>query len=271
MFTQLKKIDYRPFKIGHIRKINKYANKFLLIILKTICFSTILFTKTSFTQEDKAHWQKLKPGLLYKQYSHDELTPFAKLHVLEIDLDKINLAYCLLNKKTTALESTLNSDAIVAFNGAFFSPSYSPIGLRISKGNTLSNYKNISWWQIFSIENNHASINKYNELNKLKNISFAIQSGPALIVKNQIIKKLKKSYARRTAIGIKKNGHVIVVVTENTQITTTFLANFMNNKLQCEDALNLDGGGSTQLSINLPNYQYQVIGLTQLPDAICLF
>lgn len=259
-------------KNRYIRKKQQYLYFFQKRALNLILMLTLsIYTSISQAQEetDVSQWKELTAGLKYKVIYPSKINPFAQLHIFELDLNKINISFCPLKKVMTAKMSAIKSNALVALNGAFFSPSYTPIGLRISNGKIWSKYKNISWWRIFYIENNKAYINNLNTFNSMSNISFAIQSGP-ILVKNGRIPKLKDSFASRTAIGIKKNGHIIMVVSENTQVTTTFIAKFMKNKLKCYNALNLDGGGSTQMYINTQNVSSQVIGLTKLPDPICL-
>ena len=78
-----------------------------------------------------------------------------------------------------------------------------------------------------------------------RNTEFAIQAGPRLVVKGKAL-KLKAQYARRTALGIERGGrHVLLVVVQEAIKTETLAALML--KLGCHQALNLDGGSSTQL------------------------
>lgn len=123
---------------------------------------------------------------------------------------------------------------------------------------------------MFYISNHKAYIKKSSNFKYSNKINFAIQAGPPLIV-NDKIPKLKKGAASRTALAINNKGHIILVVTEFTQISTTFLANFLKKELNCKNALNLDGGGSSQLYINQSKLKHHILGLTPLPDPICLY
>ncbi len=44
----------------------------------------------------------------------------------------------------------------------------------------------------------------------------------------------------------------------------------MRDKLGCYHALNLDGGGSTQLYVNINDFKRIVTGRVEVPDPICL-
>ncbi len=258
------------------RKRHKYFHSLRLFFKRlNICilFILIFLGHTSVTANaiiTNNQWRTLAPGLTYKPFTPKELSPFATLHVFDIDLIKINIRFCPIKQLMTAAESARVTNAIMAFNGAFFSKENTPLGLRVSNGEILSPFKKISWWQIFSIQQSQAKIGKIKQKKLFNKLSFAIQAGPILIKDNKIV-SLKEGLAARTALGLKNNGHVMVVISEHTLITTTFIARFMKQELSCYDALNLDGGSSTQLYVNIPNVKQQVLGLVKLPDPICLF
>ena len=103
-----------------------------------------------------------------------------------------------------------------------------------------------------------------------KNIDFAVQSGTRLII-NGNIPSLKPGFAERSALGITKDGKIIILVTKNTPITTTYLANLMQDKpLNCVNAINLDGGSSSQLFANFDNLKINSLGFSEISDAILI-
>jgi exopolysaccharide biosynthesis protein len=66
---------------------------------------------------------------------------------------------------------------------------------------------------------------------------------------------------------------VILLATENLLLSTTDLATIMRNKtadggLECVDAINFDGGHSTQLYTRLQNFNLQVPSFTAVADAV---
>jgi exopolysaccharide biosynthesis protein len=108
---------------------------------------------------------------------------------------------------------------------------------------------------------------------KNKEIEFAIQSGPRLVVNGKIPLSLKPGMDSRTALGITKNNDIILVATENLRLTTTQLASVMlafqiDGGLGCVDALNLDGGSSTQLYASFKNFYLDIAGYSAVTDAI---
>ena len=70
-------------------------------------------------------------------------------------------------------------------------------------------------------------------------------------------------------MGISPDGRVIILVTENAPMTTTALAElFRSPPLNCKEALNLDGGSSSQLYADIGSLQLNVHGFSNVSDAI---
>jgi uncharacterized protein YigE (DUF2233 family) len=217
-------------------------------------------------------WQVLSDGLSYRPFHPKSLSPFATLHVFDIDPQKYRLTYCANKTKqsTTAQQAVIDNQAVLAFNGAFFSTDNQPLGLRVQQGKILSKYKPISWWGIFYINNRQAFIKSSKNFHFNKQIDFAVQAGPRLLIDGKI-PKLKPGVANRTAIGLSKQGHLLVVITKHAAISTHFLATFFSKQLNSEQAINLDGGSSSQFFANIKDFKPHVSGYTAIPDPICVF
>ncbi len=238
------------------------------------CFKRIVFTFFIFVitqQNGLAAWQKLNHGIEYRQIKLKSLSPFSELHAFKINLDKVKLNYCEVKKPPTTVDKSAQANkADIIINGAFFSPEHKPLGLRVRHGQVLSALKPISWWAVFYIKNNHAYITPNKHYHHSKNISFAIQAGPRLLVNGQI-PKLKPGLAERTALGITKEGKLILLVTERTAISTSQLAQIMRQHLHCQYAINLDGGSSTQLYAKFKQFARNVHGFSEIPDPLCVW
>lgn len=215
-------------------------------------------------------WEPLSPGLKYQQFKLSSINPFASIHAFDIDLDVLNMDFCNIDAPSTAKEGAKQTQALLAFTGAFFSTQNKPLGLRLSQGRILNKLKPISWWSVFYIHNKTPAITPSHQFVYNKMISFALQAGPRLLI-NKHIPQLKTGDAQRTALGIRADNHVLVVVTEHALISTLTLAQFMRDKLNCMSAINLDGGSSSQLYVNVEGFRRHVIGLSNLPDPICVY
>jgi exopolysaccharide biosynthesis protein len=217
-------------------------------------------------------WKMIGPGIEYLDLDRDRLPQWSHIHAFRLDMQYQELGVVLAKDTPSQNGSAPNfkrySHSLIAINGGFFTPKREPIGLRISNHQVLNPLKLISWWGVFSIQNQRASITSPYDFHHHNNIDFAIQAGPRLLIAKKI-PALKPGFANRTALGITANGQVILLVTENLPITTTELAKIMRKQpLNCIDALNLDGGGSTQLFAHMRHFHLDVPGFSQVSDAV---
>ncbi|MFA5959304.1 MAG: phosphodiester glycosidase family protein [Tatlockia sp.] len=234
-------------------------------------FSTLLFFLLASMNAFADGWRVLAPGISYQDLDSDFLTPWSHIHAFRIDLH--NNRFSLLSAKDLSREyASIDeyaefSHALLAINGGFFDNHYHPLGLRIDKKSVKNPAKNISWWGIFYLKNNKAYLTTINHFNP-ESIDFAIQSGPRLVINNRI-PPLKTGRAERTALGITHDGQIIVLVTDNMPLSTTELAQRMKDEpLHCENALNLDGGSSSQLRARIHSFQLDVHGFSNVSDAV---
>jgi uncharacterized protein YigE (DUF2233 family) len=217
-------------------------------------------------------FRTLAPGIEYCDLNQNILIPWSHIHVFRIDLKKNRLDLVLANQLSlhnASVEALAHySRALIAINGGFFDQNYQPLGLRISKQQQHSPLKQISWWGIFYINNKTPHLSSLSQYSHNKHMDFAIQSGPRLLI-NGRIPTLKPGYAERSALGITDDGRLIILVTNNAPMTTTALAHRMKlPPLNCHDALNLDGGSSSQLSAHMGLFQIHVHGFAHVSDAI---
>lgn len=221
-------------------------------------------------------WRTLKPGMEYSELKLEADTAWGTIHAFRIDPRRyhFSLAFAKDQAKQSSSVKQLAQleDAMIAVNGGFFSPELQPMGLRIKNGIVRQRLKPISWWGVFYNKNGRYSIASQRSFRLQKSIPFAIQAGPRLIV-NGKIPRLKGGVAERTAVGITRDHKIILLVTDDAQLTTTQLAKLMrksnkNNGLNCYNALNLDGGHSTQLYAKVDKFTLDIIGFSSVTDAL---
>ena len=217
-------------------------------------------------------WREITPGIEYLDLPGQKLPMWTHIHAFRIDLHRQELAIVLAktipsSDQIYAPNFKRYSHSLMAINGGFFSSKSNPLGLRISHYQQINPLKPISWWGVFYIKNQKAHMVNLNGFHA-KDPEFAIQAGPRLLVNKDIL-ALKPGLANRSAIGIDTNGQVIILVTENLPLSTTELASIMRNPpLNCEQALNLDGGNSSQLYAHMKQFHLNVLGLSEVSDAI---
>lgn len=228
----------------------------------------IFYTATIYA----SNWQRLTKGVKYLDITSNK-SPWSHIHVFKIKLQDnqfiLSSARDLGLKQAFVRELGESEEAIIAINGGFFDADFNPLGLRISNNNKINALKPVSWWGIFYIDNNVADIIA-NTTFAAKNIIFAVQSGPRLIVNGKTL-SLRAGKDERTALGINAKGEVIIVVTEHNPMTTTELALFMQARpILAINAINLDGGSSTQLYVDTPHLHLDIHGFSMVADAIII-
>ncbi len=231
----------------------------------------------SYSQARPTVWQTLAPGLEYVRMSGDvNSTHERQIHAFRIDLTAYQLQLSLASDhglSTASVRSLAERHhAIVAINGGFFSPEAKPLGLRVQSRKLRVPFKPISWWGIFYTKGSRAYVISSAAYRRSIPMDFAVQVGPRLLVKSSI-PALKGGIAQRSALGITKSGKVVIVATDHYPLTTTELAQILrrpeaNGGLGCRDALNLDGGRSTQIYAKLGRFQVNVPNLNTVTDAI---
>lgn len=237
-------------------------------IIFSLFLSCWLFTALAYAKT----WQNLTPGIEYLDLSYRSLSQWSHIHVFRVDLQNMQLSLFLAKNLpqhyASAQEFRRYGHSLLAINGGFFNPDKTPLGLRISEKQVLNPLRHISWWGVFLIAKQHAMIVSPYDFHYKKNIEFAIQSGPRLLIGGQI-PHLRPGYANRSALGIDAQGKVLMVVTENLPISTTSLAQILKDPpLNCVDALNLDGGSSSQLYAKIGNFNLDVPGFSHVSDAV---
>lgn len=238
------------------------------------CISLLIFANIAHAEQ--VTWQSLKPGLEYASIPIGENNLKGQLHAFKINLNKyqLHLATASAISRNAATAQTLGEkhNALVAINGGFFSPDRQLLGLRVDNGDIINPVRPISWWSVFYVKNNKAYITRAKYYHHSNSVSFAVQAGPRLVI-NGRIPSLKPGLDERSAICINRNGQVIIAATENTPISTQTLAQTLDASekdggLGCYNALNLDGGSSSQLYASIDKFTLNVPNFNQVTDAI---
>lgn len=234
--------------------------------------SRILLFLLSMNAYSALQWHQLSAGIEYQDLKGGLPSPWSHIHVFRVDLSKNRLglisAKSLGMKNASADQFAEHSKALIGVNGGFFDQNFRPLGLRINRYKITNPLKKISWWGIFYIKNNQAYISSMNQFNYNHDIEFAIQSGPRLLI-NETIPSLKPGMAERSALGITAEGKIIILVTNNMALTTRQLAKIMKAPpLSCIDAINLDGGSSSQLYAHIQSFILNVHSFSNVSDAI---
>lgn len=234
-----------------------------------------------FAWAEATHWQALSPGLSYTQMALPQMEGnHGDLYAFKFSPKRYTLSLSRAvdtgHTGSDVISLAEQANALIAVNGGFFSPNSAPLGLRVRQGQVLNPIKPISWWGVFRIEKGQPYVTTWQDFKMNPDVSFVTQAGPRLLI-NGRIPSLKQGNADRTALCITKQGDVVVLATANASLTLQQLAQLIRSPahqggLDCVDALNLDGGTSTQMyakvdgiDVNVPNFKSLVDAVIVVP------
>lgn len=160
--------------------------------------------------------------------------------------------------------------AVAAANGGYFDNEGRSLGLRVS-GGVKRTRMHLTRWGVFYVTADRARIldaKEYAAATRGRKVAEAVQCGPVLVANGRTA-KLKPQTARRTGIGVDRQGHVVLAVADGGARLDAW-ARLWANQLGCPNALNLDGGPSTQLSLRTADAEAEVDGGWGTPDAVVI-
>ncbi len=266
---------HKTLKKKEIEKTQKQGAAFshlslLSLELRILCFCGAMFVLFILAISSFAHaaeWQQPIAGLHYAKLRVERPDQDIFLEVFRVDLHKLVLKPLWSTTRKTVQQFAEEQGALLVINANFFDGQFHPLGLVQARGQTLNPFKKISWWSIFCLKDQKASIIHSSQAQDLV-CDTAIQAGPRLVVHGNV-PKLKQEYSYRTALGINRNQEVLLVVSRGF-ISTAELAQIFakpeaEGGLDCPNALNLDGGTSSQIYANAGGLRVSFGGFTGVP------
>jgi exopolysaccharide biosynthesis protein len=218
-------------------------------------------------------FSSVAPGIGYATFqvrSADAEPPFSG-HAFRIDLDAAELR--LVPAGDASVRRTVEQiaapfPAVVAVNASFFDTEGRAMGLAVDEGRVMASSKQRSWGALV-IDGTAGRIVLGADIQDPRAHRLIVQGIPRLIVGGRVL-QLKPQIAERTAVCAE--GHVVVLVV-STRAEATAFARFLADPpdkggLGCWDALNLDGGPSTQLVVKLPALALSLPGGWGVPNAL---
>jgi hypothetical protein len=211
-------------------------------------------------------FREVSPGIAYAALAQDDISG----HAFDIDLTRA--AVRLLSAGPPGTRATVSSLAAthpvhVAINASFFDDKGHTLGRAIANGERVGGPVNRRWG-VLAIADGAGRVLPGDEAPTGGTV--VVQGIPRLVVDGRV-PGLKPQVARRTAVCAAGSRLTIVVIT--TQVEAGTFARFLarpraEGGLGCSDALNLDGGSSTQLSVELPGLSIGVDGAWGVPNAL---
>lgn len=196
------------------------------------------------------------------------------VHLLRVDPARAALRVLvgrdLAGEPLTSRAYVDRSGALAALNASFFDEKGDPLGLLVADGRTLQRVRKVDWG-VFYLDGSGAHVVHTRDFTPAPGVRQAVQTGPRLVV-GGVPTPLKPQVAARTALGITRDGRVVALVSADfAPIGADDLAATLVD-LGAVDALNLDGGPSSQLHVRLPGGEVvDQPGGTPVPVALGIF
>lgn len=148
----------------------------------------------------------------------------------------------------TAAQWMRKTRARVVVNGGYFDGVGRPMGFRTGRNTDKSKLRRADWG-VFWVKNGRAHLSHTRDFSSSLSPDEAIQCGPRLVV-HGVPTHLKPQWARRTGVGIDRQGRVVIAVCDGELSLDEWAKLWASpSGLDCTDALNMDGGPSTQLAV----------------------
>ena len=231
----------------------KYKRRFQSPVLDPLILSLLallVWPCPSFAQ-----FHTLKPG--FESAELVEKTGFlpATLTVVRIDPVAWKIKVYRAPVSSTALDTCAATKSVTAINANFFGVDLQPLGLIISNSKKLHPLQlgGRTLTGVLVVKQSKIQIIHRDQYQSSDEIIQAVQAGPRLIADGQPILIPEDSPTRRSAIAIDSSGRILLFATNDRipGLTPRQLQKILLRKeLNIKDALNLDGGSSSQLYVS---------------------
>jgi Phosphodiester glycosidase len=213
---------------------------------------------------ESPRFSTVAPGIAHSTFEvpADGADPFSG-HAFKIDLDVADLRLVPAGgpaSRRTVQEMVAPYPAVVAINASFFDTDGRAMGLAVDEGRSTGGGRRPSWGALV-VEGRKARITVGADIADHLAPRLIVQGIPRLVVGGKV-PGLKPQFAARSAVCAEGSFVTLVVSTKaEANAFARFLAGSPEKSgLGCVDALNLDGGPSTQLFVKLPGLDLSLPG-----------
>jgi uncharacterized protein YigE (DUF2233 family) len=237
------------------------------------------------TVTDAGRWRTVQTGVSFRTIALERSEPSYTLELKLLRCDSRLIVPRILHAGQFQLKSAAvkalaeKSGAIAAINASYFDENRRPLAYLKTAAQEINRTvsKHALYTGIFGVGEGGPFVTHRDEFLPGQ-ASEALQSGPLLLHRGATadFNVTLARYARRTVVGIDKQGQMIVGVTDALAGGLSFSEIqelFLNARWQLEavDLLNLDGGGSSQLYVKSGKFEEWLPGTTEIPVGIGFF
>jgi hypothetical protein len=225
-------------------------------LVLVLCVLAVSSAGMSPVRAEPPRFSIVAPGIAHAIFEvHPaDAEPFSG-HAFKIDLDVAELRLVPAgdpSARRTVAQIVAPYPVVVAVNASFFDKEGRAMGLAVDEGRVMALSKQRNWGALV-IDGTKGRIMLGADIQDHLAHRLIVQGIPRLLVGGKV-QQLKPQIAERTAVCAEGN---VVVLVVSTKAEATAFARFLADPpdkggLGCWDALNLDGGPSTQLVVKLP-------------------
>jgi len=234
---------------------------------------------------DFGAWRTVQKGVEFRKIVLERSEPSYQIELKLVRFDPKAIAPRILHGRDWQLNGASSktfaekSGALAAINANYFDEKGRALAYlktaekEINRGVS----KHALYTGVFGLRDGLPFVTHRDEFNPIQ-ASEALQSGPLLLQRGAPVEVMRGlgRYARRSVVGVDKDGRVIVAVTDAILGGLSFAELqelFANPKAQLDtpDLLNLDGGGSAQLYLKAGKFEEWIVGTTEVPVAVGFF
>ncbi len=221
-------------------------------------------------------WQPIQSGLERRiiTLNDDNERPYESLYLLRLEPEqfRFEIAYQPGAPKGL-LEWQATTGALIVVNGGFFTETYEATGLMVINGQA-SGTSYVDFGGMLAITETGPEIRWLAErpYTSAGSIQYALQSFPMLVKPGGVLGYPNEdgSPARRTVIGVDRNGRFLIILTRRSSFTLHQLSTWLTTSdLGLDSALNLDGGTSSGLILAEP--REELLPFVLLPSVITIY
>jgi Phosphodiester glycosidase len=241
-------------------------------VLCALPLLTVCGARVSSVSGEPPRFSTVAPGIAHAAFEvrPEAADPFSG-HAFKVDLNVADFHLVAAggpSARRTVEEIAASYPAVVAVNASFFDQEGRAMGLAVDEGRLIASRKRQSWGALV-VDSTKARIMLGADIDAHLTYRLIVQGIPRLVVGGRV-QGLKPQLAERTAVCAE--GSVVIIVVSRKAETTAF-ARFLADPpdkggLGCMDALNLDGGPSTQLVVKLPALTLSLPGGWGVPNAL---
>jgi len=230
-------------------------------------------------------WEKIETGVEYRRFTVFSGKSYVRSVLKFVKIDpkvfnmKILTAGQMGRERDFFVRDILKqSKAVLLINGGYFGEDRKPLGFLVSNGKTVNRRIATNWIYsglLYILKGRPFLIDR-REYPKGIQVEQALQAGPRLMADGRPIQGIRNLRIAhfRSGIGLTTDEHILVFATDTKYrgISWRDLQQILSlDSLHCASAMNLDGGGSTQMALKAGGRREFVDGTSKIPVAIGFF